>query len=149
MKFSKRSLFAAIAAAVLALAVPQLRHPSAEPPAKVTATAAYLPVERAQRKRLSRVWVTGEGVVVKILPDDNDGHRHQRFILRLPNGKTLLVAHNIDLAPRIPRLRRGERVRFVGEYIHNPKGGLIHWTHHDPSGRTPGGWLEVRGKRYR
>src|SRR5690606_18291591 len=46
--------------------------------------------------------VQGEGVVVRTLPDDNDGSRHQRFILELPSGQTILIAHNIDLAPRIP-----------------------------------------------
>jgi hypothetical protein len=150
MKLTKRSLFAAVAAALLALAVPQLQHRAPQTPERVTAPAtSYLPVEQAQRKRLSDVWVEGEGVVVKVLPDDDRGHRHQRFLVRLPNRKTVLIVHNIDLAPRVPRLVRGEKVRFAGEYVYNPKGGLVHWTHHDPSGRRMGGWLEVRGRRYR
>ncbi len=108
-----------------------------------------LPIEEAQSRRLSDVWVEGEGVVVRRLRDDDRGHRHQRFILRLANGRSLLVVHNIDLAPRIDDLRPGERVQFVGEFVDNPKGGLIHWTHHDPSGRLEGGWLKYGGKTYR
>ena len=90
----------------------------------------------------------GSGTVVRILPDDNDGSRHQRFILRLASGRTLLIAHNIDLAPRIRGIREGDTVEFHGEFRSNPQGGVIHWTHHDPQGRHPGGWLRHRGKTY-
>lgn len=100
---------------------------------------------QAQRSDLQ---VTGQGIVTKLLPDDSDGHRHQRFILQLQSGQTLLVAHNIDLAPRISGLAKGDTVKFHGEYEWNEKGGVIHWTHHDPRGRHPGGWLKHRGRIY-
>ena len=92
--------------------------------------------------------VSGQGTVSHILSDDNDGSRHQRFILRLDSGQTLLIAHNIDLAPRVSGLRKGDVVRFYGEYEWNDKGGVIHWTHHDPQGRHADGWLEHEGRRY-
>jgi hypothetical protein len=106
-------------------------------------------VDQAFATRTSDVQVEGEGVVSKILKDDNDGSRHQRFILTLPSGHTLLVAHNIDLAPRLGSLREGDTVRFFGEYEWNEKGGVLHWTHHDPSARHVGGWLEHQGRRYK
>ena len=90
----------------------------------------------------------GSGVVSRILTDDNDGSRHQRFILELPSGRTLLVAHNIDLAPRIPSLQRGDTVEYYGVYESNERGGVIHWTHHDPQGRHIDGWLQHNGRRY-
>jgi Protein of unknown function (DUF3465) len=105
-------------------------------------------VDRAFAARTSNVQVEGEGVVSKLLKDDNDGSRHQRFILTLSSGRTLLVAHNIDLAPRLDALREGDTVRFFGEYEWNTKGGVLHWTHHDPNGRHVGGWLEHQGRRY-
>lgn len=92
--------------------------------------------------------VKGSGTVVRILADDNDGSRHQRFILEVSTGQTLLVAHNIDLAPRISSLSTGDIVEFYGEYEPNPQGGVIHWTHHDPQGRHVAGWLQHRGQRY-
>jgi hypothetical protein len=151
MKYRK-TLAAAVAAALLAFLYPQADRPagsSGHTTVERSRNGAILPVEAAIRRHLSDVWVEGEGTVVKTLPDDNKGHRHQRFILKLPGGKTLLVAHNIDLAPRLPGLRRGDRVAFVGEYLYNPKGGVIHWTHHDPSGRRKGGSLTYKGKVYR
>ena len=87
-------------------------------------------------------------MVIKILPDDLKGSRHQRFILRHSSGQTILIAHNIDLAPRIDGLRTGDTVAFFGEYEWNPTGGVIHWTHRDPDGSHVGGWLKHRGKTY-
>jgi hypothetical protein len=92
--------------------------------------------------------VSGIGTVVRVLSDDNDGSRHQRFILELGSERTLLVAHNIDLAPRIPSLSKGDTVAFYGEYETNQQGGVIHWTHLDPQGRHAAGWLEHEGRRY-
>ena len=104
--------------------------------------------QQAYNNRQSNLQLQGEGVVLKLLPDDNKGARHQRFILRLSSGQTLLIAHNIDLASRIDGLGGGDKVAFYGEYEWNAKGGVIHWTHHDPDGRHIGGWLKHDGKTY-
>jgi len=95
----------------------------------------------------SDFWATVEGEVVKVLPDDDDGDRHQKFLVELGGGHTLLIAHNIDIAPRVP-VEEGDRVKLRGEYEYKDKGGVMHWTHHDPGGRKPGGWIELGGKRY-
>lgn len=92
--------------------------------------------------------VRGSGVVTRTLADDNEGSRHQRFILELDSGRTVLVAHNIDLAPRISSLSPGDKVSFYGVYEFNDRGGVIHWTHKDPQGRHTDGWLEHDGRRY-
>lgn len=99
--------------------------------------------------RESDLQVGGRGTVVRLLPDDTTGRRHQKFILELASGQTLLVAHNIDLAPRIDGLRTGDTVAFYGEYEWNARGGVIHWTHHDPAGRHADGWLRHEGVTYR
>jgi hypothetical protein len=103
---------------------------------------------QAIQSHQSNIQVSGEGRVIKILADDNSGNRHQKFILRIASGNTLLIAHNIDLAPRISSLREGDNVSFYGEYEWNPKGGVIHWTHHDPQGRHESGWLKHNGRLY-
>lgn len=105
-------------------------------------------LKRAIDNQLSDIQVEGAGKVSKLLRDDLSGSRHQRFILKLDDNRSLLVAHNIDLAPKIESLRKGDRVDFYGEYEWNNKGGVLHWTHHDPGGRHIDGWLEHKGKRY-
>jgi hypothetical protein len=110
-------------------------------PAESTITSAF-------EQQLSDVEVEGFGQIIKILSDDNEGSRHQKFLLKLTSSQTLLIAHNIDIAPRIDDLKVGDIVYFKGEYEWNPKGGVVHWTHHDPQGNHVGGWLELNGKRY-
>jgi len=89
----------------------------------------------------SDVQVHGVGAVLVMLSDDLEGTRHQRFIIELASGQTLLIAHNIDLAPRINALTLGDRIEFFGEYEWNDKGGVIHWAHYDPEGSHEDGWV--------
>ncbi|MDO6594616.1 DUF3465 domain-containing protein [Neptuniibacter sp. 1_MG-2023] len=103
---------------------------------------------RAFKNKQSDLQIGGSGKVVKVLADDLKGSRHQKFILELSTGQTLLVAHNIDLAPRINGLSIGDRVKFFGEYEWSARGGVMHWTHHDPQGRHEGGWLLHNGNIY-
>ena len=141
-----KNLFLAIAiAAALYFGWSQFNEPDSFHAAPTVADDA---VASAFRNQTSGIQVTGEGAVTKILADDDDGSRHQRFILRLASGHTLLVAHNIDLAPRVNSLEPGDSVAFNGVYEWNSKGGLIHWTHHDPSGQHQPGWLKHDGETY-
>lgn len=105
-------------------------------------------LQNAYNNRESNLQVKGKGVVIRMLSDDLQGSRHQRFILQLDNGQTLLISHNIDLAPRINGLKSDDIVEFYGEYEWNSKGGVIHWTHHDPSKRHVAGWLKHEGRTY-
>ena len=107
------------------------------------------PLRHAYENKLSKYWVTGHGKVKLLLKDDLKGSRHQRFIIGLPSGQTILIAHNIDLAPRIQTLQKGDRVEFSGMYEWNDKGGVVHWTHHDPDAKRAGGWLKHKGREYR
>ena len=102
----------------------------------------------AFKEHKNGIQVEGRGVVIKILPDDNYGSRHQRFILKLNSGQTLVVAHNIDLAPKLSVLKERDVVTFNGEYEWNSKGGVLHWTHRDPRGRHVAGWLKHNGLMY-
>ena len=92
--------------------------------------------------------VTASGTVIKLLADDNVGNRHQKFIVRISSSLSVLIAHNIDLAPRVDALQKGDPIEFKGEYEWNKKGGVVHWTHHDPKGYHPGGWIKYRDKIY-
>lgn len=105
-------------------------------------------IRKAYDAKLSNVQVQSIGRVKAVLRDDNEGSRHQKFILALDNGLTVLVAHNIDLAPRIDNLRKGDTVEFFGEYEYSNQGGVMHWTHHDPKRRHQDGWLKHNGKTY-
>jgi len=105
-------------------------------------------LNEAYKNKQSNVQVQGSGSVIRLLKDDNKGSRHQRFILKLTSGKTVLVAHNIDIAPRINSILNGDHIQFYGVYEWNNKGGVIHWTHKDPKGYHIGGWLKHNGNVY-
>lgn len=110
------------------------------------ATQENAALKQAFAQKQSHVWLEGSGIVKKLLPDDNKGSRHQRFLVSVSPEQTLLFAHNIDLAPRAD-VNVGDQLAFRGEYIYNPKGGIMHWTHRDPNGK-PGGWIKVNGQTY-
>ncbi|MBT8047794.1 MAG: DUF3465 domain-containing protein [Xanthomonadales bacterium] len=117
-------------------------------PSGPSSMEAEIALQHAFANGQSDVQVKGAGIVKKLLRDDNDGSRHQKFIVMLGSGETVLISHNIDLAPRINDLSEGDRVDFFGEYEWNSKGGVIHWTHHDPAGRHIAGWIKHQGKTY-
>jgi len=99
-----------------------------------------------QKRSDQQVYV--QGTVKNVLSDDNDGSRHQRFILELNSGQTILVAHNIDLADRVSNLNPGDSVQLFGEYEWNERGGVLHWTHHDPDGQHVAGWIEHNNQKF-
>jgi Protein of unknown function (DUF3465) len=149
-------LIAALQVAQYAGLLPDAAERSSPPANPVSAQSAPrvehsdgdAPISQAFADGRSNVQVEAEGRVSRVLEDDNDGSRHQRFIVRLDSGQTVLIAHNIDLAPRITGLREGDAVSFYGEYEWNSKGGVIHWTHADPRGQHPAGWIRHNGRIY-
>lgn len=102
----------------------------------------------AYKNWTSDIQLQGSGTVAAVLSDDLQGSRHQRFIVELDSGQTIMIAHNIDLAPKITSLAKGDDVSFYGEYEWNDRGGLIHWTHTDPRGSHPDGWIKHEGRTY-
>lgn len=104
-------------------------------------------MKRIYEKRDTGTWIEASGIVIRLIADDNDGARHQRLILDLRNGQTVLVAHNLDLAERVP-VGLGDRIRFRGVYEWNVFGGLVHWTHHDPLALEEGGYIRYRSRTY-
>lgn len=105
-------------------------------------------IQAAFDNNTSNLQVLVRGVVEKHLADDLEGDKHQKFILRLASGQTLLVAHNIDLATRVPASSLGTNVYVYGEYEWNAQGGVVHWTHRDPGGSHAHGWIQFDGTRY-
>ena len=124
-----------LAAAAVYLVLTWEGRPPAEDAAYREGDSGASEIARLFRERQSGVVVEGAGAVEKLLSDDLVGSKHQRFILRLASQRTILVSHNIDLAPRLDSLRIGDEVQFRGQYEWNQRGGLIHWTHHDPAGK--------------
>ncbi|QCB48377.1 DUF3465 domain-containing protein [Hydrogenophaga sp. PAMC20947] len=144
-----KKLFVTIAvAAAVYFGLGQRFAPPPETPPAASSSARQSVLHNAIAEKRSGVQVVGQGTVFKLLKDDYKGSRHQRFLIELPGGATLLVAHNIDLAPRLNQLNTGDTVSFNGVYEWNAQGGVIHWTHHDPAGRHEGGWLKHNGQTY-
>jgi hypothetical protein len=125
-------------------------RPAEPPPHGAGSANAATAVERPRSDGAPRGGsvLQDSGRVTRILADDSEGSHHQRFILELPSGRTVLIAHNIDLAPRVVGLKIGDRVEFSGEFEPNPQGGVVHWTHRDPQGRHAAGWLRHDGRTY-
>ena len=68
---------------------------------------------------LDKAWVETFATVYRVLPDDTKGSQHQRFLVHSPDGHSLLIAHNIDLAPRVP-IDEGSEVFIRGRDYRRP-----------------------------
>ncbi|GAC1391931.1 MAG: hypothetical protein NVSMB31_09660 [Vulcanimicrobiaceae bacterium] len=72
---------------------------------------------------------------------------HEQFAVSTPCGPVQII-DNVDLAPRIP-VQPGDQIDVRGEYVADPgKGPIVHWTHHDPSGKHPDGFIRLHGQVY-
>jgi Protein of unknown function (DUF3465) len=91
--------------------------------------------------------ITVEARVKKLLATDTEGLPHQKFLIELSNGTTILIAHDLKMAPAVP-IQAGDVLKIHGEYIWNARGGLIHWTHHSDTPRHESGWIDFNGARY-
>ncbi len=138
----RKNLLLILLLIILSLTAYYKKHPN---------TDEFFPTEQletAYDEKRSNIQVTGTGEVIKLLPDDTEGSQHQKMIVRVGPNQTILISHNISLAPRA-EVKEGDTITFHGEYEWNEKGGIVHWTHHDPKNTHPDGWLEVNGIRYR
>lgn len=161
-------LVAVLIAAAITIAarrgwLPTTSSPNA--PSQTNAPASPAPSSQSQTPAFSRTvrdlynakrsdaWVETTGRVEKLLSDDTDtsdsSDKHQKFLLLVPGDITVLVAHNISAAPRVP-IRQGDTVTLRGEYEYTEKGGTIHFTHKPKynSRNTQSGWIEFKGSRY-
>ena len=105
----------------------------------------YSNIDQLHSSRTSGTMVTFEATVYKLLRDDLTGDKHQKMILKTGN-KTLLLAHNIDIAPRVPVIK-GDKLLIKGQYEWNEKGGLVHWTHRSNNSH-PQGWIKFNNTKY-
>ena len=143
-------LLAVVAAAYLGFTPHNATLPNHEPEARhvsVPGDSSSTPANAIDRGENHR-HVEIRGNISRLLPDDTTGIRHQKFLVRLPSGQTVLVAHNIDISTRVEPIGVGDDITLNGQYEWNPKGGVIHWTHHDPSGHHPDGWIRHGGHTY-
>jgi Protein of unknown function (DUF3465) len=75
-------------------------------------------------------------------------HCHHEAFNVLTRAGPLEVVDNVEVAPRCP-VTLGDRVEISGEMVHDPgRPPIVHWTHHDPTGRHPSGFIRLHGKLY-
>jgi len=92
-------------------------------------------VRKAFLKKQTDFHTSVIGKIIEVLPDDQLGIPHQRFIIQLPESdQSILVVHNLEYGSRL-HLGAGDVIKVTGEYVWNQHGGLIHLTHHDPNHR--------------
>jgi hypothetical protein len=137
---------------------PSSPSPTSAPTQAPSSTQSQTPaftrtVRDLYNAKRSDAWVETTGRVEKLLPDDTDtrdnSDKHQKFLLLVPGDITVLVAHNISTAPRVP-VRQGDTITLRGEYEYTDKGGTIHFTHKPKynSRNARSGYIEFNGQRY-
>lgn len=72
---------------------------------------------------------------------------HEAFDVATQAGP-LQVVDNVSIAPECP-VQSGDRIEISGQMVHDRgKPPVVHWTHHDPAGRRPGGFIRLHGRLY-
>lgn len=104
-------------------------------------------VQDAYRYHQTDVMAEVTGTVARILVDDRDDTRNQKFIMRLANGQSLLVLHDQVSSDRVP-VKIDDTVLVRGEYQWTETGGTLRFTQRDYSPRRMHGWIDHQGQRY-
>lgn len=74
-------------------------------------------------------------------------YEHEAFDVHTSQGPAEIV-DNVDIAPSIP-VQVGDSIDVRGEMVHDPgRQPIVHFTHHDPEGIHPGGFIRLHGKLY-
>lgn len=143
MARSYRSLIvgAALAIVVGIVALRLVNRGTSVEDARRAAAAGCSQVASAYDSRRSDLWLTMSAPVSRLLPNSYGRFEHERFILRCPSGQTVLIENDVSVGQRVP-VGPGDPVAVHGQYIWNPQGGLIHYTHRG------NGWILFRGKLY-
>lgn len=103
---------------------------------------------RAVNDRRNVNFVEAGGVIVsRILPDDTQGLPHQKWVVKLSNGKEVQAVYNSDMGKRVP-VKIGTVMAMGGEFKMTNIGPLIHWLHRDPRGTRPDGYVIIDGVKY-
>ena len=107
----------------------------------------YSIVEQAFNGQESEVMVEVGGRIVRVLETHANRERYQEFVVRLPNGMSLLVIHDSRYADRVP-LSINDEVTVRGDYMWSENGGTLRYTYRDSSPARRHGWVDHQGKRY-
>ena len=102
--------------------------------------------DKAFSNKLSGIGVINKGKVIKILEDGHKGTHHQRFIIRIPSGRSVLIAHNIEQAYQV-KIKINDEVETKGNYVWSKYEGLLHNTHHANRGEHDDGYINFVGKK--
>jgi hypothetical protein len=72
---------------------------------------------------------------------------HEAFDAQTSSGPVEIV-DNVSIAPRVP-VQPGDSIDVRGEMVHDAgKPPVVHWTHHDPQGTHPDGFIRYHGRTY-
>jgi hypothetical protein len=141
----KHSRTIAVIMIALALAVASVLLWQSRPGYEVK--SGFTALEDAHQYRQTGFMAEVDGTVARILMDDKDDRRNQKFTIRLTNGQMVLVVHDQEAAGRVP-VSVGDTVLVRGEYIWTETGGTLRHTQRDYSARRLHGWIDHRGERY-
>lgn len=104
-------------------------------------------VKAVENKQQVKYLQAANMVVVKVLPEDNQGLRHQKWVVKLSSGKTVTAVYNTSMCEEVP-VQVGDVVGLGGHFLWTNQGPIIHWLHKDPKRNRPDGYVELAGKKY-
>lgn len=116
-------------------------------PSSYNAEPGFRVLADAYVNKKSGMMAEVQGQVTRLIMDEDESAREQKFVIHAISGQSLMVTHDLSRSDRVP-VATGDEVIVRGEYVWTEPGGMLIWTTRDSGSGDRHGWIDHKGERY-
>ena len=116
-------------------------------PSSYNAEPGFRVLADAYLNKKSGMMAEVQGQVTRLIMDEEESARVQKFVICAISGQSRLVTHDLSRSDRVP-VAIGDKVMVRGEYVWSEPGGTLICPTRDNGSGGRNGWIEHKGERY-